>query len=615
MDYSNWKKEAHHSQPLFSIRTEFLIALFLVITTCAVYWQVGNHDFVAFDDDAYITKNPQVQAGLTSDSILWAFTAAHADNWHPLTWLSLMLDIELYGMNPGQMLMTNLFFHIANTLLLFLVLCLLTSAPLHSGFVAALFALHPLHVESVAWVSERKDVLSTFFWMLTMLSYIRYVEQPDIRRYLTMFLFFMLGLMSKPMLVTLPIVLLLLDYWPLNRWKEERGKRKVTAEKLPLFALAAASGIVTFIVQQSGGAVKSLEAYPFSVRIANATVSYISYIGKMIWPSDLAFFYPHPGMLPAWQIAGACLLLVLITLLAIRMMKPYPWLAVGWLWYVVTLLPVIGLVQVGLQSMADRYTYIPFIGIFIIIAWGVPELLAGWRYRKLFLTAVAAFIIPALMAVTYVQVQYWGSSILLFEHALDVTDDNYVAHHNLGLFLQGQGRTTEAIEHYTQALHIKPAFAKAHNNIGTALEEANRPDQALWHYSEALRINPSLAKTHNNMAVALEKQGRTDEAAKHYSSALGLKPDYFEPHINLGVILFQKGKVDEAIFHLQEALRIKPDSTEALNNLSIALFRKGKVDEAIFHLQEALRIKPDYADAYNNLKKILSVQQVSAFLP
>lgn len=375
------------------IRPDLLISLFLVMAILAVYLQVRNHDFINFDDDLYVTINPHVQAGLTLDSITWAFTSTRASNWHPLTWLSHMLDCQIYGMNPGQHHLTNVLFHILNTLLLFFVFMRMTKDLWQSGFVAALFALHPLHVESVVWLAERKDVLSTFFWMLTLWSYVRYVERSGLNRYLPVLFFFILGLMAKPMLVTLPFVLLLLDYWPLKRFRlgssedgqdcrPERFYLGFIWEKIPLFLLSAGSSVITYMVQKSSGAVSTLAVIPVHVRIANAIVSYVSYIGKMIWPHNLTILYPYLKSIIYWQVVGAGLLLAVITVVVFRMMKTKPYVAVGWFWFLGTLVPVIGLVQVGLQAMADRYTYVPLIGLFIMVAWGVPDILGKWRYKK-----------------------------------------------------------------------------------------------------------------------------------------------------------------------------------------------------------------------------------------
>jgi tetratricopeptide (TPR) repeat protein len=565
---------------------DILVCLFLVMATLAVYWQVQNYDFVNFDDSEYVYENRHVQEGLTLKSIIWAFTTIHLGNWHPLTWLSYMLDCQFYGMNPGWHHLTNLFFHIANTLLLFFVFRKMTGSLWRSGFVAGLFALHPLHVESVAWVSERKDVLSTFFWMMTMWSYIWYVEHPVFHRYILIILFFALGLMSKPMLVTLPFVLLLLDFYPLNRFQFQRSDGgassqqmpivlRLILEKTPLFVLVVMSSAITFYAQKHGGAVASLEVIPLKARVANALVSYANYIGKMVYPSKLAVLYPHPGMLPWWKIAGACLLLVSISFLAIRIVKQSPYFAVGWLWYLGTLVPVIGLVQVGSQAMADRYTYVPLIGIFIIIAWGIPELVEQWRYRKICLATLATVVFTILMAMTWKQVGYWKNSITLFEHTLKITSNNYLPHNNLGTALNNQGRTEEAIEHYLQALRIKPDYEKAHNNLG----------------------------------AALANQGRTEEAIEHYLQALRIKPDYVDAHYNLGLALANQGRTEEAIEHYLQALRIKPDYVDAHNNLAIALFRKGNIEGAIVHFRKALRINPDHIHAKRNLNKVLKMQQ------
>lgn len=397
----------------FNIRRDWLIYICLILATLAVYWQVGAHEFVYYDDDIYVSQNRHIQSGLTSQSIAWAFTATHASNWHPLTWLSHMLDYELFGLDSGRHHLTNVFFHIANTLLLFIVLRGMTGESRRSGFVAALFALHPLHVESVAWLSERKDVLSTFFWMLTMWSYAKYAERPSAGRYAPIVAFFILGILSKPMIVTLPFVLVLLDYWPLRRiqlddaggsWRSLVDFRLIL-EKTPLFALAAASSIVTFIAQRAGGSVKSLVHFPLDVRVANALVSYFAYIGKMFYPFHLAVLYPHPGRPPLWQIAGAGALFISISALAVRGFRRHTNVSVGWFWYVGTLVPVIGFVQVGNQAMADRYTYIPFIGIFVIIAWGVPELAKRWPRLKVGTVPAAAMVLAVLFVTTFFQVR------------------------------------------------------------------------------------------------------------------------------------------------------------------------------------------------------------------
>ncbi|MBU4345666.1 MAG: tetratricopeptide repeat protein, partial [Proteobacteria bacterium] len=622
------------------MRREGVVCLFLVLTVLAVYWQVGDHEFVNYDDNDYITENQQVQAGLTLKSIAWAFTSTHASNWHPLTWLSHMLDCQIYGLNPRGHHFTSVFFHILNSILLFLIFKRMTGAFWKSAFVAALFALHPLHVESVAWAAERKDVLSTFFWMLTTGAYILYVENPGIKKYLLTILLFTLGLMAKPMLITLPFVLLLLDYWPLGRFqvrkpeaaqrseekpqKDTKSKKrksrkgsaknavqakkttrsdcqwslvlKLIQEKIPLFVLAAVSSVVTFFVQQSGGAVESLDALPLAVRISNSIVSYINYIIKMILPHNLAVLYPHPGMPPVWQVAGACLLLVFISFIAVKTLRRYPYFAVGWLWYLGTLVPIIGLVQVGLQSMADRYTYIPLTGIFIIIAWGIPDLVAKWRYKKEGLAAASAILLSILMALTWFQLRHWANSITLFKHAINITANNSVAHNNLGNALKDQGKISEAIKHFTEALRIKPDYVFAHNNLGNALKDQGKISEAIVHYYEALRINPDFGLAHNNLGNVLADQGKISEAIKHYTEALRINPNHADAHYNLGNVLFKEKKVDEAIGHYYEALRIKPNHARAHNNLGSAFVQQGRISEAIKHYTEALRIRPDFAE-------------------
>jgi Flp pilus assembly protein TadD len=462
--------------------------------------------------------------------------------------------------------------------------------------------------------------------MLTMLAYVYYSKQPVLYRYLLMFFVFALGLLAKPMLVTLPCVLLLLDYWPLRRFSYgppggiRTGKPKkvimsgpqgfspfrLVLEKIPLLVLSVLSICLSFL---SAGKVSVLLA-PMKLRIANALVSYVKYIGKLIWPQDLAILYPYPSIVPMWQTIGALLLLVCVSVLLIRTIRGAPYFAIGWLWYLGTLVPVIGLVQkVALPAMADRFAYVPFIGIFIIIAWGIPELVAKWRYRKIWLATSATVVLTILMAMTWKQVGYWKNSITLFEHNLKITSNNYVAHNNLGTAISKQGRTAEAIDHYLKALRIKPDYAEGHNNLGAALSKQGRTAEAIDHYLKALRIKPDEAKTHYNLGTALSKQGRTAEAIDHYLKALRIKPDYAKAHYNLGNALSKQGRTAEAIDHYLKALRIKPDYAKAHHNLGNALLRKGNVERAIAHFRKALRINPDYVHVKNNLKKVLMVQQ------
>ncbi len=600
-------------------RSEIIVSLFLIMTTLAVYWQVGNHEFVNYDDDAYVTENRQVRAGCTIEGVTWAFTTKFHGHWHPLTWLSHMTDCQLFGLNPGRHHLTSLFLHIANTLLLFLVFKRMTGALLRSAFVAALFALHPLHVETVAWVADRKDVLSTFFWMLTMWTYVRYSKRPGFNRYLPVLIAFVLGLMAKSMVVTLPFVLLLMDYWPLGRYStiqqfnhsttrlfNHSSLPRLVWEKVLFLIFVGACVVVTVSVMQyeRTPALDLSKLWPTKSHIANALVSYITYIGKMLWPLDLAIPYPYPDVLPVWQVCGAGLLLFCISFLVFWQRRRYPYLLVGWLWYLVTLVPVIGLVKVGPHAMADRYTYVPLIGLFIIIAWGVPDILARWRYRVIVLTISTGIVLAAFMICTWLQVRYWKNNITLFKHTINVTANNYVGHYNLGNALERQGSLKEAISHYSEALKVKPKYAMAHSNLGLVLVQQGRLDDAIRHFLEALRIRPEDEKIHNNLGISLMRQGNVKEATRHFLEALRIKPDYAPAHNSLGIILVQQGRLDDAIRHFSEALRIRPYDEKIHNNLGISLMRQGNLKEATRHFSEALRIKPDYGKARRNLENV-----------
>ena len=597
---------------------KFLISLFLIVITFAVFWQVNRHEFVNYDDNVYILENHHVQAGLTVKGVGWAFTSFYASNWHPLTWLSHMLDCELFGLNPKWHHLTNLIFHLANTVLLFLLLNRMTGALWKSAFVGILFALHPLHVESVAWVAERKDVLSTFFWMLTLWAYIRYFEQPGLGKYIITLLLFMSGLMSKPMLVTLPLVLLMLDYWPLDRLKHLSSSNtsittpwipiafRLVLEKIPLIVLAAASSAITIFAQQQGNTVMSLEALPLGMRVANALVSYVTYIWKTIRPVGLAVFYPHPDMHAICKVAGAGSLLLCIFIIVLCSARRRPYLAVGWLWYFITLAPVIGLVQVGAQAMADRYTYIPIIGLFIIIAWGIPDILASWRYKKQILIISTGLVISTVTVLTFFQLQNWKNNFTLFKHALRVTDGNYLAHTNLGAALVGQGKLDEGITHYNRALEIKPDYALANYNLGVALDRKGDLQQAITHYENAIHSRPDYVKAHSNLGVALARQRKFDIAISHFSAALDIEPDIAEAHFNLGRCLAISGKIDKAIAHFAEVVRIRPDLAQAHYALGIALSRQGRRNEGIRYLETAVRLSPNnirYRQALERLKK------------
>ncbi len=531
-----------------------LICLLLVIATLVVYWPVKDFEFIDYDDNEYVSENSYIKEGVTLEGVIWSLTADHSANWHPITWLSHMLDVQIFGMDAGWHHLTSLAFHIANILLLFHVLLKMTGNLWQSGFVAALFALHPLQVESVAWVAERKNVLSTFFWMLTLWTYAGYTKQPGYGRYLIALFVFTLGLMAKPMLVTLPFILLLMDYWPLDRLKLLHSNRKdhivsqksavlhLFLEKIPFLLLSMIVCIITISVQQQWQAVASFDEFPLSLRVSNALISYIRYIGLMIWPFHNAIIYPYPGSVAIWQTIGSVALLIGLSAIAIRTRRKFPYITVGWLWYIGTLVPVIGLVQVGKQAMADRYTYIPIIGILIILAWGVPALISRRRRFRIMLGAFAVILLSGFMVLTRVQLSYWKNEVILFKHAVNVTENNWFAHNHLGIYLKRRGNLEEAISHYSKALRIKPDNAILHNNMGNALVARDRLKAAAFHYYEAIRLNPGYASAHNNLGIVLERQGRLDEAGTHFRKALQIEPDRVATKKHIEIILLNQAK-------------------------------------------------------------------------
>jgi protein O-mannosyl-transferase len=562
------------------------VCLFLAAIVWAVFGQTTHDEFVNYDDGVYVYENPEVARGLTFPGIAWAFTHFYASNWHPLTWLSHMLDCQFYGLHPGGHHLTNVLLHITTVIALFLVLRQMTGFLWRSAFVAAVFAIHPLRVESVAWVAERKDVLSGLFFMLTIGAYVRYARRPwSPGRYGLVMLLFALGLMCKPMLVTLPFVLLLLDRWPLQRVEPAR---RLVMEKLPLLALAAASCVVTILAQHE--AIQSTGSYPPALRFENASVSGMVYLGQMVWPAGLAVFYPYPhNGLPAWAVIVAPILLLSISAEVFILRKTRPYLLVGWLWYLVMLAPVIGIVQAGFQSHADRYTYLPQIGIYVAVTWLAAEWTAKRPAARVAIGYLAAGVLAVLMVCAWKQAAYWQNSESLWGHTLDCTVDNVNAHLNLGNALLQKGRVNDAIVQYQQALQIEPDYAQVHYNLGNAFLQKGSMDDAITQYQEALRFDPGYAQADNNLGYALLQKGNVDNAIAHYQSALQIDPDYAEAHNNLGYALLQKGSVDEAIIHFQKALEIQPDYAQAHNNLGNALLRKGKVDEAKIQFQKALQ--------------------------
>jgi protein O-mannosyl-transferase len=605
------------------------VCIFLAAITFAVFGQTLRHEFVNFDDSLYVYENPVVTRGLNLKGVGWAFTHTVCANWHPLTMMSHMLDCQLYGLKAGGHHMTNVLLHTASAILLFLVLRQMTGKLWRSAFVAAVFAIHPLRVESVAWVAERKDVLSGLFFMLTLWAYTRYVASgrwqvtradsnpsPATRHpslfYGLVLLFFALGLMCKPMLVTLPLVLLLLDYWPLNRLQADAAAepvfqlagqsvpKRLVFEKLPLLGLAVASCVVTLFAQSD--AIQSFERIPLPLRVANALVSCVTYLGQMFWPSGLAVLYPFTAR--GVGVSGAVLSLVLLACISggvfvLRRRRPY--FLTGWLWYLIMLAPVIGIVQVGAQARADRYTYLPQIGLYLMLTWAAADLCAGWRHRRVVLGGGSAVILVALIFCARAQTVYWRNSELLWTHTLACTSGNFIGHSNLGNALLQKGHLDEAMVHYQQALQIKPDSAEIHNNLGNALLQKGDVDQAIAHCQQALQIKPDFAEAHNNLGNALLQKGKVDEAAAHCQQALQIKPDFAEAHNNLAMTLLKVGQVDEAIAHFQQALQIKPEYAEAHNNLGNVLLQQGNAKEAITHYQQALQIKPDYANAHINL--------------
>jgi tetratricopeptide (TPR) repeat protein len=576
-----------------------LLCFLLAVVTFAVYLPVRNHEFVRYDDDVYVARNPNVQSGLTAQNIKWAFTASYCSYWHPLTWLSHMLDYQLFDARPGPQHLVNVFLHAANTLLLFIVLNRMTNRIWPCVFVACLFALHPLNVESVAWVAERKNVLSTLFWLLTMLAYARYAERPSIDRYLITLVLFAMGLMSKPMLVTLPFALLLLDYWPLNRLLNSQFSiLNSLFEKLPFIFLSGISGIITFITAKKVGAMSDVYLVPFRERIANAIVSYLDYIGKMIWPARLAVLYPLPiGGIPAAKVALYAIILVLITALIIYHGRRRKYLLVGWLLFLGTLVPVIGIVQVGAQAMADRYTYVPLIGLFIIIAFAAADLFEKIPFRKIILTTLAGAILLACAVATSIQLKYWKNSFSLFEHTIAVTKNNYVIFNSYASVIGPLGRYEEAAKYLTEAVRIMPNFPEAHHNLGNALRNLGNFDQAIRHYNISLQLDPTYTSAHYGLGLALADKGDYDAAIEHYKICLGPDADLKQ---NTGAAQ----TADQSL----NITRAGPDTPKLLSTIGSAYAQKGQYAQAVEYYKKALQIDPNFTKAREGLDAVTQKQ-------
>jgi tetratricopeptide (TPR) repeat protein len=568
-----------------------LACALLALATWLTFRHALDNDFVNYDDPDYAYENPHVRAGLTAENARWAFhTHPSIPCWDPLTWLSLMLDSSLQGTGPRGYHRTNLLLHVANTLLLFLFLWRTTGRLGRSAVVAAFFALHPLHVEPVAWVSERKGVLSAFFGLLTLCAYAGYASRPNTLRYLLVLVLFTLSLLSKAILVTLPCLLLLLDYWPLGRWRRGAVGR-LLLEKVPLLALAAAVTIVTFVAQR--GAVSSLEHLPFLPRLANALIAYVTYLRQTFWPAGLAAYYPHPQrqVLPG-PTAGAALLLLTLSVAFLAGARRRPYLAVGWFWFLGTLVPVIGLVQIGTHAHADRYTYVPLVGLFLLLVWGGADLLGRLRCPQALSGTLAGLLLWACALCTWLQVCVWRDSVTLWQHALAVTAGNYLAHDNLGVALWAQGKHGEAMAHYAEAIRVGPHFANAHYNLGVALEEHGRLAAAVEHYRAALRLYPRHARANHNLGVALWSRGALDEAAEHYAAALAIDSDYASAWHNLGVARWQQGRPDEATACFRRAAGLRPGVARYQSSLAFALSEQGHAEEARPHYEQSLRLDP-----------------------
>jgi len=593
-----------------------LICLFLAAATIAVYWPAVTFNFVNYDDPDLVTSNPHVLGGLSWGGVLWAFQSSFADNWQPLTWLSYMLDVEVFGVNAGASHFVNLFLHTVNVLLLFLVLRQLSGAGWLSAFVAALFALHPLHVESVAWISERKDVLSSFFGLLALWSYSLYatnsrstqIFRPSLSYWAALF-FFALALMAKPMLVTLPFLMLLLDFWPFRRF-EASAAFPIVREKIPFLTLSAISCCITVAAQNQGGAMQSLSFFPWSVRLEAVFVAFVTYLGKTFWPTNLCCLCLHSGHWPRGMVLVASLMITGLSLLAFSFRRRLPFVFVGWFWFLGMLVPVIGLVQVGWQFMADRYTYLPLVGVFLILVWGAGEVVRHWRVAAVPLCLLGVAGLTACALVTKVQLPYWHNSETLFRRAIAVNASNDIAYNNLGYYLFQNGRPVEAMQDYRRALAINPAFKKCRDNLdnlGRLFSQNGEYSLAVECFETALLSNTNFFDAHFGLANTLLKCGRTDEAIEHFQRAAQLKPDVAGTYNNLGLALAMKGQSAAAVANFHKALQLNPDFAEALCNLGAELLVQKQYDEAVFAFEAALRVEPNRPETCASLARAFSL--------
>jgi len=657
-----------------------LVCALLLGLVLWVYWPALSSGFINYDDETYVTGNPHVQAGLTANGLLWAVTRLHGEGtyWHPLTWVSHMLDCQLYGLKPWGHHLTNVLLHACNSLLVFFLFRRMAGALWPCALLAALFAVHPLQVDTVAWVAERKNLLSALFWLLTTWAYVRYAEHPRLNRYALVLVLFALGLMCKPVLVTLPFVLLLLDYWPLRRFQPAPGDLQISTfgrlawEKMPLFLLAAASSALTIVAHRSLGLLAASPARTLDCRVENALVSYARYLGKAVWPSKLAIFYPYPEAWPLWQIGLSALLLGAVSIMAVtlgglwtyggrarhsvRATAPAatdipspvsdghgalwsahstarPWLLVGWLWFLGVLVPFIGLVQAGDQAMADRFMYVPLLGLLLLCVWGSCDLAEWCRLPWFSLIAAALAAITVCAAVAHRQAEYWKNSEVLFRHAVAVTEDNALAHNNLGSALLSEGRPAEAVTQFQIALQLKPDNTDLLNNLACALSKQGLTNEAFAQLQRALALDPNRADTHYNLGSLLLQTGRTEEGLAQYQAALRLNPTHAQAQAHLGAALLRQQRLDEAIVHLRlattlapsaalaragqldgalvefrQALRLEPADASTRCALGIVLGRLGRLDEAVAELAEAVRLQPDNPAAHCNLGITLGKQ-------
>jgi len=612
---------------IYDKRYIIIIPIFLILSTCFIYFQVKDHEFIDLDDKIYITENPYILSGLTLENIKWAFSISNKTDktyWLPLTWISHMLDVQLWGIDAGGHHLTNLCLHIINTLLLFFILKKMTGAIWKSAFVASLFALHPINVDTVAWVAERKNLLSTSFWFIALLAYTTYAKRPNLTRYLVVIISYIIGLLAKPMLITFPFVLLLLDYWPLGRIKmHSKGsmwscnnfmnnlievlKLQVIVDKIPMILITFISIYISVLSVKPMNATITMKNIPMDVRISNALVSYIAYIWKFIWPFNLAVYYPFPSTIPYWQGAGAFLMIVLISTAVLRAHGKYPYLPVGWFWFIGTIIPVSGIYQVGFwPAMADRWAYIPFIGLFIMVAWGVPELLEKWRHKKQFIIILSGISLSILMILSWKQLGYWQNSELLFEHNIEVNKNDGLTHLLLAKTLISQGDLDKAIIHCNESIKIDPSDAGPYNILGRIFRDKGELSKSVFYCSKAIQIDPSFIDAYNTLGVTFMHQDNFSDAIRMFSKVLEIEPGNEPANINMGMCLKKQGNVDEAIRYFHKALLTKPDSSVAHYYLAETLLSQGKIDESIDQYKSILKLDP------NNMEVQMTLSNLSA---